>query len=280
MENLIIGANSFLGRELCQKLFDTNDNVIGVFHNNKNNLLSDIINISIEEMFNSNLKFDFVYLVSAYIPSSSDIDIDNRLNKVNVEFVKMVCKKFYHSKIIYCSTVSIYKESDLPIFENSKIEPNSIYGKSKYFGEKIIMTHPNYSIVRISSMYGVGMKEITFLPAIINNAIDSKNINLLGDGSRRQNYVSVGEVATYLIESSKKSNVTYLATNSKSYSNLEIAEKVKLIIGDIDISFSGEDKSNSYYYDNSFTRNELKIKDNVNFTETLKELITWQIEKF
>jgi len=280
VNNLIIGANSFLGKELCQQLVNTNNNVIGVFHNNKNNLLPEITNITVEDMFKISLKFDFIYIISAYIPSNNDIHIKERLNEVNVEFVKQVCDKFSQSKIIYCSTVSIYKDSEEAILENSKIAPNSMYGKSKWNGEKIIMNQSKYSIVRVSSMFGVGMKETTFLPAIINNAISTKVINLLGNGTRMQNYIPVKSVAKYLIKSSKKDNAIYLATHDKSFSNIEIAKKVKQIVKNVNITFSGEDKSKSYHYNNSFSRNELKIKDNVNFTESLKELIEWQIKKF
>ena len=128
-------------------------------------------------------------------------------------------------------------------------------------------------------MYGREMNETTFLPAIIKDAIKIKKINLLGNGSRLQNYISVTSVASYLIESSKKDNNIYLATNHKSYSNLGIAKIIQSEFQDVKIIFSGIDNSKSYIYDNSFSRSELKINNNVNFIDSLKDLIKWQLKK-
>jgi len=280
VNQIVIGANSFLGKELCQQLIEKNQNVIGVYHKNKSNLLDHISNITIDNMFELSMQVDVVYIVSAYIPSKGDLNVESRLKNVNIELVKQICNKFKTSKIVYCSTVSVYKESNQVITEKSELLPSSLYGESKLQGEQIVSSQNNYAIVRISSMFGIGMKETTFLPAIIKHALQNKRINLLGDGSRMQNYVSVKNVANYLISSSLKSNNIYLATDTKSYSNKDIVSLIQEIVQDVDLTFSGNDESKSFQYDNSFTRNELKIKDIVNFTESLKELIEWQAKKY
>jgi len=280
MNSIVVGVNSFLGKTLCKQLLDKGDNVIGAYHKNTTNLLERCTNINMDNLFKLTLTIDVVYIVSAYVPSKNDTNIETRLNEVNVEFVKRICDKFNQSKIVYCSTISVYKESDQIITEQSEVLPGSLYGKSKRMGELIVMNQANYSIVRISSMFGVGMKETTFLPAIIKNAIQNKKINLLGSGSRMQNYVSVKNVANYLIKSSLKENNIYLATHTKSYSNKDIGELIQAELKSVDLTFSGVDESKSYQYDNSFSRTDLKIKDIVNFTESLKELIEWQVKMY
>ncbi len=272
---LVIGANSFLGKEICKQLSLKSYSVTGVYNKNKNNFINNIDYISILEMFESDKTYDVVYIVSAYIPNKGDLNVEERLKKVNVELVRNICNKYANAKIIYCSSVSVYEGSEGVIKENSKINPISLYAKSKILGENLVKENKKYAIVRISSMFGLNMKEMTFLPIIIKQAINKKTIKLLGDGSRLQNYISVKDVAIFLIESSKHHNNLYLATNIKSFSNFEIAKKIQSDIEGVRIVFSGIDNSKSFIYDNTFSRKQLKIKEYHNFTQSLKELIKW-----
>ena len=220
MNNLIIGANSFLGKEICKQLLIKKNEIVAVYNKNTDNLLENIRSISIKEMFLQSNNYDIIYIVSAYIPKINDDNIEEKLQNANVNLVSKICQKFPNSKIIYCSSVSVYKVTDDVIYEKSETNPDSLYGKSKLQGEEIVKMQKKHSIVRIASMFGIGMKESTFLPAIINCAIKTKKIHLIGNGSRLQNYISVKDVANYLIESSKSNNnkpslnSLYVAANS------------------------------------------------------------------
>ena len=81
MNSLVIGANSFLGKKLCETLYFENCNVTGVYHTNKNNLAENIDMISMLEMFNSSKKYDVVYIISAYIPRKGDQNIKKNYNE-------------------------------------------------------------------------------------------------------------------------------------------------------------------------------------------------------
>lgn len=270
---LVIGANSFLGAELIQQL-KTNNDVTGVYHQNTDKLIDDIKNISINSIDDLQDDYDTVFIISAYISGKDTPKDVLLLNQVNVDLPKMICGKFKHAKIIYASSVSVYSDNLSLIDERSETQPKSAYGKSKLLGEKTVSEHFSFSIIRISSMYGDGMNGNTFLPKIVKSALESKKIEIFGNGNRLQNYIHVSDVAEIFIRTSQlKSNYTYLAVGKKSYSNIEIAEIIKKQLSDIEIEFVGEDNSASYNYDGRETYSKLNIEPQVNLYEGIKELI-------
>jgi UDP-glucose 4-epimerase len=274
--HLVIGSNSFLGNILSKKIDRIGDVVLGVYHKNTNNLFEGIEHVPIANLKNLKKNFDVVYIVSAFVPDSKQKDIEQRLLEVNQELVATVCNQFKNSKIIYCSSVSVYEITEEIINEASVLSPATLYGESKRIGEEIVKKHFKYAVVRISSMYGVNMKATTFLPLIIKSAIENNQIKLYGDGKRQQNYIHVNDVANYLIASSfYPGNGTFLAVSSASISNSVVANAIKKVLKDINIIFRGEDKSKSYFYDNTETNRKLKLSPKKEFNTEVKSVIEW-----
>lgn len=275
-KHLIIGSNSFLGHSLSKKLCAKGVTVLGVYHNNTNNLFKAINHITISQLKIIEDDFDAVYIVSAFVPSSKSINVETQLQAVNVDLVKTICKQFKKAKIVYCSTISVYKNSIKTITEESEIEPINSYGKSKLLGENYVNQHDKYAIVRIASMYGVNMKPTTFLPLVVKSAIAKNEIILYGDGSRLQNYIHVNDVADYLIAASNyKENDVFLATAEKSISNKKLAVHIKSILPKTKIIFKGSDNSKSYLYNNSKTNTKLGLETKKEIKEGLNEIIAW-----
>lgn len=272
---LIVGANSNLSKHLvyCLKK-DKHNTIVGVYNIKKDKLDGDIENISTKEILSLEDDFDVVYLVSAYIPKGA-VD-KQRLFEVNVSLVEKISNHFSIAKIVMCSTVSIYEPS-LNINENSAISPINEYAISKLWGEQIVKNHSRYAIVRISSMYGVGMNKNTFIPRLIIQALHDKEIKIYGDGSRLQNYVHVDAVVQILIEASKhEDNAIYLACGERSYSNIAVANCVKEILPSIKVTLEKEDNMLSYSYNNTYTRSELNIDlKEISLKNELKNIIAW-----
>ena len=274
--HLIIGSNSFLGQSVSKKLQVNGNRVLGVYNKNKDNLFSEIEHIQIDKIKTLDNNFDFVYLISSFVPNKASKNIAENLDSVNVRLVEAISKQFSKAKFIFCSSVSVYKESKDAITENSVTEPNNDYGKSKLKGEAIIKRHYKYAIVRISSMYGVNMKLTTFLPLIVIQALNNKEIVIFGDGSRLQNYIHVDDVSNYLIKAGKyKTNTTFLAAAEQSVSNKVVAGLIKEILPETKISFKRLDESKSYLYDNAETKYKLKIKEEKKLKTELKNTIEW-----
>jgi nucleoside-diphosphate-sugar epimerase len=275
LTSVIIGANSFLGQEIISKELLLKNNVLGVYHKNKDKLLQKTTYYSLEEFFLLEQTIDIIYLVSAYVPDG-DVNQEN-LFKVNVKLVKDVSSLFPNTKIVLASSVSVYETTKNIITEKSTVSPINTYGISKLWAEHILKEHKNHSIVRISSMYGIGMKINTFIPRIILSAIkkDGK-IVLFGDGGRLQNYVHVSHVAKVMVKAAYiKSNHVYLAVDNESISNKELAILVKENSSKVTIEYTGIDNSPSFTYNDNITKAILEIDNKVSLEKEIKNLWSW-----
>lgn len=279
-KNIVIGANGFIGRNLIATL-KKDSKVIGVYHSNNDGLYSDIKNISSKDLENLENDFDVVYILSAFI-AGGQLSVADRKNlfKVNVQMVDTICKKFSNSRIIYVSSVSVYKESNDSVLEQSEEGGINEYGISKLWGEKIIERCNNYSIVRLSSVYGIGMKLNTIIPNYIKQALQNYAISIWGDGQRKQNYIHVSDVVNFLKKAAIiHENGIYLGTASESISNLELA-KIIAQKTDCSLSFINDDISPSFCYDNKYSVTKLNYYPTVTIEKGISELIEWIKEKY
>jgi UDP-glucose 4-epimerase len=274
---LIIGINSFLGKAIYTQL-GSSYNIIGVYNRNRDIIPIGIQTVQITEI--SDLEgrdFKYIFLVSSFIPTGDKTIEDENLIQANLILPAKISKLFPNSRIIFCSSVSVYE--NLEITSNISVKqapsPYSKYALSKLWGERTIENHLSYAIIRISSMYGVGMKKLTFLPKIIENALSFGEIKLLGDGQRMQNYIHVNDVAQIAINAAhQENNFTINAVDKQSYSNKDIAAKIAEVIP-CKLLLVGEDKSKSYSYDSSFTQESIGDIHYKDIKEGIKELIEW-----
>lgn len=280
---LIIGINSFLGKAIFNYIRDEFE-VSAVYHKNQENIPQGIELVQANDI--GQLKgrlFSHIYLVSSYVPANNkDVD-DQQLIEANIQLPKTICNLFPSARVLFCSSVSVYERSiwDKIISVSETIPaPQSRYAISKLWGEQIIANHSSYAIIRISSMYGVGMKPTTFIPRIIDSAFSTGEINLLGDGKRLQNYVHVNDVAKIAVSAVKfNENLVIHAVGDQSYSNKQIAEKISTIIPSR-VTYNGMDNTPSYKYDNSQTTAKLGSLNYTTIDEGLNELIEWNKRKF
>ncbi len=265
---LIVGVNSFLSNAIHQ--LHLNDEVDGVYYTKANPSFR--MNYLIDSLDEIQTVYDVVYIVSALI--SNDLERLDNLLQLNVKDINRIKDKFSSSRIIFCSSVSVFdaiKEGN--INDDTIPATETIYGLSKLMGEQIIRQHKNYGIIRISSMYGLGMKSSTFLPKIVQHAVDTNKITLLGTGSRLQNYIHVQDVAMLAKKLGEISiNETIFAIHPKNYSNTDVATMVQQYIG-CKIEYKDVDHTRSITYT---TEKELvKQHQFVDFKQGIKEIIKW-----
>ena len=272
---LVIGSNGFLGNVLCRSLYQQGYSVLGVYHENFDNLYGKIKNIPIKEFEWTGL-YDYIFITSAYIPRYSEKVLIDKLYNVNTLLPSKVCNAFPKAKIIYCSTVSVYEATDEIITEESKVNPKSEYGISKLRGEQVVSNHFKYSIIRISSIYGPKMYHGTFLPKIVQNVLENNKIVLYGNGERQQNYIHVNDAVKYVMRAAfHEKNSIFLATDTRSYSNNEVARYLNKFIPDSSIHYLGEDNSPSFYYNNEWTKKTLEVSNSYELENSLLELVQW-----
>lgn len=277
-EILIVGINNFLGIAIFNLLKD-NFNVIGVYNHNTDIAPQCIELIQVERLNTlKERKFSHIYLISSYVPGLGKPNDDQKLIDANILLPRRVIDLFPESRIIFCSSVSIYENRIKKglILNSEPPSPKSKYAISKLWGEETVKESKSYAIIRISSMYGVGMNKNTFLPKVIEKAVLSGEIILLGEGERMQNYIHVVDVANIAVKAALHPiNTELMAVSNSSYSNKEIAQMIIELIPETSLNFSGSDSSKSFVYDNSFTCQELGQMEFKNIKEGLKELKEW-----
>ncbi len=273
MKILIVGSNSILSKAILNQHLDDE---VDVLYNSKTSE-NYFRQFPMDDLIQLNDEYDYVYIVSAILSNHLD-DID-MLFHVNVKLVKNISYQFPSAKLIYFSTVSVFDGlSDIIISENTTPTPESFYGISKLWAEKVIMKHSKFSILRISSMYGIGMKNLTFLPKIIDDAISKKQIRIFGDGLRYQNYIKVDDVAVLAKKTAElNENTVQLAIDKINYSNRQLAEIIKNET-DCEILYEGFDSSRSVEYSqNTFPYSAYNI---TSLEKGIKELIEWKRKQF
>ncbi|MCE3280302.1 MAG: hypothetical protein K0S44_2493 [Bacteroidetes bacterium] len=279
---LIIGSNSIVSEQLVMQLSGKYSIDI-VYSSEKCGVSNDRFDgeaIPLVRLFSLEKTYDYVIIVSAFVPQKGESSI-TRLFEINVDLVERITLKFRDSKIIYCSTVSVYSPSKNEISEITLTNPVNEYGLSKLWGERIVQRNSvSYSIIRISSIIGPGMKVKTFLPRIVVDALENKKITLTGDGSRLQNYIDVADLCK-LIERSLnyQKNAVFLAVGSKSYTNKQIAEIIAKNIP-LQLLYEGVDESASYEYDASFTNEVLNFAHIISIEESIEKIIEWKRKKY
>lgn len=103
-----------------------------------------------------------------------------RLNILGTRNVALACQRF-DSAIVYISTDYVFDgEKKEPYIEFDRVNPLSIYGKSKYYGEVIVHLLLNkFFIIRSSWLYGVNGKN--FVETILNLAEKKRELKIVND---------------------------------------------------------------------------------------------------
>lgn len=190
---LLTGHKGFVGSVLFEKL------------KNKYN----IIYISRNEIYNGDKNIDFLVHLGAFMPKNADeLNMADKILENNIIATNTLLQslKYKPKKIIFSSTIDVYdyKYNDV-INEESRVGPQSLYGSSKLFCEKLILEYCKsnnckYAILRYGNIYGPKDTSYSkFIPKTILSAIDNKVISLYGDGKCLRDYIFIDDVIEYTI---------------------------------------------------------------------------------
>ena len=151
----------------------------------------------------------------------------------------------------------------IPITEEHPVAPRTTYHASKLFGEhRVTMANQagesNGAILRLPSPVGPGMPDHRILPLFVQRALNNDALVLLGQGTRRQNYVDVRDVAIAVASCIRRHTVGALnnVASDSAISDHELAELCKSILNSSSpIMFSEDpDPEESVSWDISITK--------------------------
>lgn len=270
MKICIIGANGFLGRNITLQCLEKKYDVLAVYNNRKSNIPAGCKKMKYCDLLKSNLRFDIVFLAVGSFESTYKELIDT-----NINVTQTICNKYKKAKIVFISSVNIYGFQKQTITIKTSFNNTNIYGLSKIAGEFIVMNHPKYSIVRLTYLYGKEMNTNSFVPKIVQDAIEKNLITLYGHGLRKQDYLNVKDAAALCILAAQNNkNNVYLGATGCSITNQQVAEEIQTLIPGCKIKKTNTiDKAYSYSFNVKATKKELNWNPKHTLQEGLKEMI-------
>lgn len=247
MRVLIVGANGFIGRSLCQACLDASWKVEGVIHRNRNYVPKGVVTHGIAELEEESHAYDVVIIATGNFRSSAI-----ELLEANIIVPQQIVRLFPEAKIIYVSSIAVYGSHSETITMQSSFRTPGPYGLSKIAGEFVMSTHKKASVVRLSNVYGYGMDKTLFIAKAIEEARKSSTITLFGDGTRIQDYFYIQDAVRFILAVSFfPKNGIFLGASGASVSNRQVAEAICGIIPDTKIVYQGSDHAASLRVDPS-----------------------------
>jgi len=236
---LVTGASGFVGQPLLKLLERENYHVIPLVSSPKG-LLNEVV-----LDFNDNnfvQKIQDIMPVSAIIhlgakvdfnASKSELFLPNVLATANlVNWARSIGAYF-----IFTSTITVCGVQTQEIKKDTKINPDTNYGYSKWLAEEIIkMSGVEYLILRISGIYGGNGPQHLGINKAITRALQGKPPMQSGKGDIRRNYVYAEDISEIIMDCLKKKiRGVHLVAGPES---LSIAKMLKTIC---EVFLPGED---------------------------------------
>lgn len=273
----ITGIGGFLGSYLA-RFFSTENEVVGI---SSSKAEAGIPVYSFEDLDQIDSPDVVMHCHAAVASGTTILDADTLYNG-NVAATQKIVDQFPDAKHLYISSVSIYGLTSELITEGTTPNPQTDYAQSKFEAEKIIQRQTNSAIIRLSSLYGIGMKPNTLIPNYVNQALQNQQIEVWGTGERKQNYFHIDDAARLIqaiIHKNCWKQTIFLGVSKKEYTNLEIAQLIAAATHS-QIVHKNEDHSLSVKYDNTFTQNTLNWHPEMEVENAIKSYIEWRKKQY
>ncbi len=241
MEHIIVtGANGFIGKYVTERLLEAGYFIFALdcrdYRWNNDSLIPVVSKISSGSevhICSQNIGHaDVMVHLAADITVPGNIstignNIDGLYGAIEIA-IKTGVKHF-----IFLSSIPVIGDIlYTPIDESHPVKPKTPYHWSKYLGEKMLEKYVDmfetFSIIRIPSPIGIGMRDNVFLSMMLNRMRKGDDIEVYGDGKRIQNYIDVRDIAEAILKVIQyRPQGLFLIAGRESVSNLQLAELCK-----------------------------------------------------
>jgi nucleoside-diphosphate-sugar epimerase len=244
----ILGSTGFIGKHLVNYLKDQGFQI----------QTPDI-------RFDDITKMNLGNIIYAIGESKQKGNIEN-FTQSHIGYLNKILDISNFDSFLYCSATRVYSKSkitneDTSLFTNS-IDPENLYTNLKILGESICLSYnnPKIRIARLSNVTGNNFNSNLFLPSIIRDAVNKKNIELLTTLKSEKDYILIDDVVQLLTKISLEGrSQIYNVASGINLSNKEIVSKIQKITK-CELSFS----TNTFDY--SFPKIDItKIINEFNF---------------
>ena len=244
---LIVGGGGYIGTVLVDILLKKNFKVevfdrfsgglypINSYLSNKNFFYTAADILERNALRASVSRCDFIVWLAAVVSPAKCASVGEKIvHEVNVKSLDFLHSYREDKPLIFLSTNIGYgaKNKSLLYTEESPMEPNSLYGKSKIMAENLLTQTNNFAILRPASSFGVSsrMKDHLLLHYYIREAVQSGYIELY-EGSNMRNFIHVKDLSKCILmlidKFSDLKNQIYNVGNSQA--NIKKIDLIKMI---------------------------------------------------
>lgn len=224
---IVSGAKGQLGSDVCRVLTERNIPHIGV----DVDTLDITDEASVERFFNENKVSCFIHCAAytAVDKAESEKELCMAVNFKGTEYIARQCGK-QNAKMLYVSTDYVFGGVGGKPFETyDEKNPLSVYGESKYMGEKAVKENcEKHFIVRTSWVFGE--KNTNFIATMLKISETRDEINVVADQIGSPTYSKhLAKLICDIAQSDKYG--TYHATNEGFCSWSDLAKKAFEVAG-------------------------------------------------
>jgi len=302
---LVTGAAGFIGTAIAKKLLEKGNRVVtidnlstgleeaipqGVVFYKGNCQDIDIIN-RLNEYF-----FDAIYHIAGQ--SSGEISFDDPVYDLQTNAqstllllklaIKTGCKKF-----IYASSMSVYGDKpDIPVKEETTLNPKSFYGVGKVASEHYMRIYQEYGInstaLRLFNVYGPGQNMENLRQGMVSiflaQAIKDKYILVKGDKERFRDFIYIDDVVNAFLCAEEKSGFQFDTLNICTGIRTTVGELISKMQDSLPYNITVEYKGNTpgdqfgITGDNNKVHKALGWQPDTSLKSGLVKMVKWAIK--
>ena len=281
MKVLVVGGAGYVGGGIVDQLSQNHEVTVydslvyeTSYRKNVNFILGDIREYDkLNKILND---FDVVIWLAALVGDGACSINPELTYEINSESIKNLVKNF-DKRIVFLSTCSVYGAQDGILTEESETNPLSEYASSKLLGEEYLKDS-NSIIFRLGTLFGISDQfSRVRLDLVVNiltaKALMEKKISVFG-GDQWRPLLHVKDVANAIDQTVDTSLNGIYNLHYKNYKIIDIAEKIKEKIGDVEIDItpmSFEDARN-YQVSSEKLEGESKFKAEIGLEQGIDEI--------
>lgn len=174
----------------------------------------------------NDFKPNVIFHCAAWTAVDKAEDMSDACYNVNVVGTKNIVDASLEvgATVIYMSTDYVFDGTKEGLYtEEDKVNPKSVYGKTKFLGEEEVRRNPNHFITRVSWVFGINGHN--FIRTMLKLAENHQELNVVDDQVGSPTYTV--DLAKTLVDMSLTDKYgTYNVTNSDYCSWAEFAEYI------------------------------------------------------
>ncbi len=237
---LVTGANGFIGKSFINSLDQQRYNIFAL--DNKNDQSVDRSRITktfvqdISLPFQLQETFDYVFHLAALNVTHVEKTLYEGYHRINVVGTQNLIKAAHTKKFIFMSTAKVYQKKGGDITEDSLVNPEGDYEKSKFAAEEIcwrFLSPDQLVILRPVNIVGPGQAEKAVLPIFFRNAVENMLIDVFAPRKSILQFLYIDDVVRFLKMLLEKDSTcgVFNLSSSEHISLEELASKIVHMTG-------------------------------------------------